>query len=92
MKKYSKKWRIAAWILLSLFLITLASFIFSGCRPGNVKEDSEVWAMIKLPDGNRVHTRIVDYQATSSGNIYIYTEDRVYYTSMVNVIIMKDLG
>lgn len=92
MKKYSKKWRIGAWILLVLFLISLVSIIFlSGCGTQR-KATSDLWALIRLPDGNTVHTRVVRHTCNGyNDRIYIYTKDRMYITAIQNVCLVQDL-
>ena len=93
MKKYSKKWRIAAIVLLCLFLLSFVSLMFSGCssqKEGRAKEN-EMWALIRLPDGNTIHTRIVDYNLGNSV-VVIYTEDRMYITGPNNMCLIKDIG
>ena len=99
--RYSNKWKTVAWILIVLFLIALASIIFQGCSDkkyhaeGNILTpytDREIWALIKINNGEPLHIKVVDWQASSTGNIYIYTEDRMYVTSTVNVLLIEDLG
>lgn len=74
----------------------MVSFI-SGCKTGKLSEglvertDKETWALIKVGGGEPLHVKVVAWQAGSSGNIYIYTEDRMYMTSSVNVLIVEDL-
>lgn len=90
MKRYSKKWRAGAWILLVLFLISLVSIIFlSGCGTQR-KATSDMWALIRLPDGNTVHVRVVDYIVHST-SATIFTKDRMYKTSFNNVCLVQDL-
>ena len=95
MKRYSNKWRAIAWILMALFLIALVSIIFQGCSKGYSEGFSQsgkdVWALIKVNGGEPLHVQVVDWQCTSTGNIYIYTEDRMYVTSTVNVLLVENL-
>ena len=55
-------------------------------------KSSNTWALIKVGGGEPLHVEVVEWQATSSGNIYIYTKDRMYVTSNVNVLITKETG
>ena len=100
MKKYSKRWRTVAWILLGLFLIALASFIFQGCvtkEEQTTDQENPVWMLLKLPDGNYVHTTIIKYKLlpTSAYHhplIMIYTENRTYVAAPENVVFIQDVG
>lgn len=98
MKKYPKKWRVMVMVLLCLFLIGTMSAAFSGCsarkdaNSENVQPSGadETWVLVRLPDGNTIHTRVTRYQRYGDG-IAIYTENRMYFTSLHNVCIIKDL-
>ena len=100
MKRYSKKWRAGAWILLVLFLISLVSIIFlSGCgtkQDQTREQEKPIWMLLKLPDGNYVHTKIVRYKLIPDMAYYrplvmIYTEDRTYVAAPENVVFIQDL-
>lgn len=101
MKKYSKKWRAGAWILLVLFLISLVSIIFlSGCgtkqyQTNENDQEKPIWMLLKLPDGNYVHTKVVRYKLIPDMAYYkplvmIYTEDRTYVAAPENVVFIQD--
>ena len=71
----------------------MVSFI-SGCSNDAESErvaHGEIWALIKIGGGSPLHVKVENWYRSSSGNLYIYTEDRMYYTSPVNVLIIEDL-
>ena len=92
MKKYPKTWRIVATILLCLFLLSVVSVMCSGCgtRSGINKPENKTWMLLRLPDGNTIHTEIVDYTILEN-QVMVYTESRVYITSPNNVCFIRDL-
>ena len=89
-KIYSKKQRIIASIFLVLLLVSLIAIFFSGCGK-RTTEQNDTWVLLRLPDGNSIHTRVVDYNIFNS-SVYIYTENRMYIASMNNVVFIKDLN
>lgn len=50
----------------------------------------KTWALIKVGGGEPLHVEVVSWRAATSGNIYIYTKDRMYMTSTVNVLIVSE--
>lgn len=79
-------------ILLCLFLLSMASLMFSGCNTRKTEnaKNQETWMLMRLPDGNTVHTRIIGYESYE-GVLRIWTEDREYITSVNNVCLIRDL-
>ena len=94
--KYSKTARIIAWIFLFLFLVSVISVVFSGCRSAHYAKDSNdntKWALIKIGGGEPLHVEVDRSYITSQGIAYIWTKDgRQYTTSMVNVLFIADIG
>jgi hypothetical protein len=71
----------------------MVSFI-SGCSNDPERErvaPGETWALIKIGGGEPLHVKVENWQATVTGSVFIYTEDRMYWTSAVNVLIAEDL-
>lgn len=54
-------------------------------------EKKPLYALIKVGGGEPLHVEVVDYELGSSGTIYIFTKDRMYVTSVVNVLLVRDL-
>lgn len=92
MKKYSKPWRITAWILVLLFVIALASIIFSGC---NVQMVDTHWkferAIIFLPDGSTIEGKVSSWRDFEDGDqLQITMDGKTYLTHASNVILIDD--
>ena len=80
-----------------LAVLILAALIFSlvGCGSGTLNEDREkstLYGYVQF-DGKIIAQGVVDgYTQTSSGNMYVEIEGTVYYTSMVNILMIKRNG
>lgn len=91
-----KKKGAVCLVLMICLLIVMVSFI-SGCKKpafsdgdGFSNENQNVWALIKVGGGEPLHVKVKRW-VVSNGTMNIYTKDRLYVTSSMNVLIVEDL-
>lgn len=92
----TKKRRAVCLALMICLLIVMVSFT-SGCKKpafsdgdGFSNENQNTWALIKVGGGEPLHVQ-VERWVVSNGTVHIYTKDRLYVTSSMNVLIVEDL-
>lgn len=89
-----KKRKIPDFVIVILCVVTFGSLLtfvlFGGRTRLFMKNDGEMWALIKVNGGEPLHVRVVDYMRYGEGTVRIVTEDRIYETSMDNVLLIQD--